>query len=318
MDRACAIVAGPTATGKTKLAIALAKEINGAVISADSMQVYRGMDIGTAKVRPEETEGIRHYLIDCLEPEESFHVQRFQQMAKQAMEEIRAAGQVPVFAGGTGFYLQAVLRDIDFSESSGESSLRDQLASLAQENGREALHARLQEVDPEAAWAIHPNNAKRVIRALEFRMQTGAPISEHNRRQLDRPFAFPCAYFVLTDRRDLLYQRIDARVDQMVADGLPEEVRRLAERGLTEEHTSMKALGYRQLFPVLRGTCTLEEAVRKIKTETRHFAKRQLTWFRRERDVCWIDRSAFDQDDARILAYMLEKWKELDRDNGSK
>ena len=257
MRKPCLVLTGPTAVGKTRLSLALAHRIRGSVISADSMQVYRGMDIGSAKILPEEMEGIPHYLVDVLEPEEEFHVARFQQMAKEAMEEIWARGRIPVLTGGTGFYIQALLKNVDFSDSSGASSLRPELEKL----GEEALYQRLLEKDPEAAEAIHPHNRKRVIRALEYCLETGRKISDHNQRERQRPSPYCCGYFVLNDEREKLYRQIDRRVDLMIEKGLVEEVRRLAARGLTEENTSMKGLGYKELFPYLRGEMELDETL---------------------------------------------------------
>ncbi|MDY2836859.1 MAG: tRNA (adenosine(37)-N6)-dimethylallyltransferase MiaA [Bilifractor sp.] len=303
------VLTGPTAVGKTALSLKLAKAVNGAVVSADSMQVYRGMNIGSAKILPEERQGIPHYLIDVLEPEEDFNVALFKKMALQAMNEIWKNGQVPVITGGTGFYIQAVLRDIDFSESDGKSDIRDAYEQMAEEKGPEALHALLAEKDPEAARAIHPNNRKRVIRALEFYDQTGTPISRHNEEQRAKDSPYCYLYFVLNDEREKLYQQIDRRVDQMIADGLVDEVRRLKDRGLTEDHVSMKGLGYKELFPYLDGKCSLEEAVEIIKRDTRHFAKRQITWFKRESGIIWVNKNEFHYDDDAILDYMLEQWR---------
>lgn len=303
------VLTGPTAVGKTALSLKLAKAVNGAVVSADSMQVYRGMNIGSAKILPEERQGIPHYLIDVLEPEEDFNVALFKKMALQAMNEIWKNGQVPMITGGTGFYIQAVLRDIDFSESDGKSDIRDAYEQMAEEKGPEALHALLAEKDPEAARAIHPNNRKRVIRALEFYDQTGTPISRHNEEQRAKDSPYCYLYFVLNDEREKLYQQIDRRVDQMIADGLVDEVRRLKDRGLTEDHVSMKGLGYKELFPYLDGKCSLEEAVEIIKRDTRHFAKRQITWFKRESGIIWVNKNEFHYDDDAILDYMLEQWR---------
>ena len=310
MRKPCIVLTGPTAVGKTKLSLALAKAVKGSVISADSMQVYRGLDIGSAKIRPEEMEGIPHYLIDVLEPEEEFHVARFQEMAREAMEEIWSRGRIPIITGGTGFYIQALLKNVDFSESSGESPLRTELERLGEEKGNEYLYRLLKERDPQAAEAIHPHNRKRVIRALEFCMETGLLMSEHNRREKQRSSPYCYAYYVLNDHREELYRRIDRRVEEMIRQGLVEEVRGLAARGLTEENTSMKGLGYKELFPYLRGEISLEEAVRIIQRDTRHFAKRQLTWFRREPDVIWIQKPDFDYDEEKILDYILSIWQE--------
>ena len=310
MKRPMIILTGPTAVGKTKASIALAKSIGGEIISADSMQVYKDMDIGSAKIRPEEMQDVPHYLIDELNPDEEFHVVRFQEMAKQAMEKIYANGHVPIVVGGTGFYIQALLYDIDFTESNEDSAYREELEQIAKERGAEYLHEELRKVDEKSAETIHANNVKRVIRALEFFKQTGQKISEHNEteRAKESPYAF--CYFVLTDERSNLYDRIDKRVDQMMQDGLPEEVKRLKERGYTKDMVSMQGLGYKELLEYLDGNCTLEEAVYILKRDTRHFAKRQLTWFRRERDVIWIDKKQYNYDETQIVNAMIGKIRE--------
>lgn len=304
------VLTGPTAAGKTELSIALAKKLNGAIISADSMQVYKYMNIGSAKIRPEEMQGIRHYLVDVLDPREEFHVARFQQMAKEALEEIYRNGQLPIVVGGTGFYIQALLKDIDFDESSGELPCRKELEETARREGGAVLYERLKQVDPESAEAIHPNNVKRVIRALEFYQETGQPISLHNKEQKEKQPPYTYAYFVLNDDRARLYERIDRRVDRMVEQGLVEEVRWLKEHGYDRSLVSMQGLGYKELFPYLDGTCSLEEAVEIIKRDTRHFAKRQITWFKREPDVIWLNQQEFGYDKQKILKRMLELWEE--------
>ena len=303
------ILAGPTAVGKTAASIRLAKAVGGEIISADSMQVYRHMDIGSAKIRPEEMEGVPHYLVDVLEPEEDFNVVRFQQMAKAATEEIYARGRIPIAAGGTGFYIQALLYDIDFTENDGDSSFRRELEKTAEEKGGEYLHALLQEADPEAALQIHPHNIKRMIRALEFHHQTGGKISEHNETEREKESPYNFAYFVLTDDRSRLYDRIDRRVDLMMEEGLLDEVRFLKERGVRRDSTAMQGLGYKELYAFLDGEYPLEEAVRIIKRDTRHFAKRQLTWFKRERDVIWADKSVIGQDDDAVIDFILKELK---------
>ncbi len=286
------ILAGPTASGKTELSVALAHAVHGEIISADSMQVYRSMDIGTAKIRPGETDGIPHYLIDVLEPEEDFNVVMFQQMAKEAVSVIRSHGNIPIVVGGTGFYIQALLYDIDFGENDGDTSYRHELENIAEEpGGNEKLYEMLKNSDPASARAIHPNNVKRVIRALEYLRQTGQPISEHNLKESEREAAYNYAYFVLTRPRDELYERIDSRVDTMIKDGLADEVRSLRGRGCTKNMTSMQGLGYKEMLSWLDGTISYDEAVRILKRDTRHFAKRQLTWFKREKDVIWINRT---------------------------
>ena len=304
------VLTGPTAAGKTELSIALAKKLNGAIISADSMQVYKYMNIGSAKIRPEEMQGVRHYLVDVLDPREEFHVARFQQMAKEAMDEIYRNGQLPIVVGGTGFYIQALLKDIDFDESSGELPCRKELEETARREGGAVLYERLKQVDPESAEAIHPNNVKRVIRALEFYQETGQPISLHNKEQKEKQPPYTYAYFVLNDDRARLYERIDRRVDRMVEQGLVEEVRWLKEHGYDRSLVSMQGLGYKELFPYLDGTCSLEEVVEIIKRDTRHFAKRQITWFKREPDVIWLNQQEFGYDKQKILKRMLELWEE--------
>ena len=310
MKKPLIILTGPTAVGKTKASIGLAKAIDGEIISADSMQVYKYMDIGSAKIQQEEMEGIVHHLVDELEPDEEFHVVRFQQMAKKALDDIYQKGKVPIVVGGTGFYIQALLYDIDFTENDDDNAYRLQLQRLAETEGAECLHAKLQEVDPKAAEEIHSNNVKRVIRALEFYHITGTKISEHNEaeRQKESPYDF--CYFVLTDDRNVLYERINKRVDQMIADGLVEEVRNLKEKGYTRDMVSMQGLGYKEMLDYLDGKITLEDAIYIIKRDTRHFAKRQLTWFRREKDVRWIDKSQFERNEDAILKEIVTQWKE--------
>lgn len=310
MKKPLIVLTGPTAAGKTELSIALAKKLNGAIISADSMQVYKYMNIGSAKIRPEEMQGVHHYLVDVLDPREEFHVARFQQMAKEAMDEIYRNGQLPIVVGGTGFYIQALLKDIDFDESSGELPCRKELEEAARREGGAVLYERLKQVDPESAEAIHPNNVKRVIRALEFYQETGQPISLHNKEQKEKQPPYTYAYFVLNDDRARLYERIDRRVDRMVEQGLVEEVRWLKEHGYDRSLVSMQGLGYKELFPYLDGTCSLEEAVEIIKRDTRHFAKRQITWFKREPDVIWLNQQEFGYDKQKILKRMLELWEE--------
>lgn len=303
------ILTGPTAVGKTALSIELAKRINGAVISADSMQVYKHMDIGSAKIMPEEMQGIKHYLIDEFEPDEEFHVVRFVERAKHCLEEIYADGKIPIIAGGTGFYIQALLYDIDFTEQEGDPAYRAFLEQLAVKKGADYLHGLLRTVDPASADATHANNIKRVIRALEFYHLSGRRISEHNEKERQKISPYNFAYFVLTDDRAHLYERIDRRVDLMVEQGLVDEVRHLKDMGYHKEMVSMQGLGYKEILSYLDGEMTLEEAIYIIKRETRHFAKRQLTWFRRERDVIWFDKDAYHYNEEQILADMLQVLK---------
>ncbi len=310
MKQPLIVLTGPTAVGKTKLSIALAKAVNGEIISADSMQVYKYMDIGSAKIREEEMQGIRHYLVDELLPEEEFHIVRFQQMAKAAMEEIYAKGKIPILVGGTGFYIQAVTRDIDFTEAEQDDGYRKELETLASEKGNEYLHRMLEEVDPKSAEEIHANNVKRVIRALEFYHQNHTPISSHNQEQKEHTSPYNLAYFVLNAPRELLYERIDKRVDEMLEEGLVDEVRRLKEMGYQKGMVSMQGLGYKEILSYLEGEYPLEEAVRILKRDTRHFAKRQLTWFRREPEVIWVNKDEFDYDEPKALEYMLNICRE--------
>ena len=309
MSKPLVILTGPTAVGKTKASISLAKAIGGEIISADSMQVYHEMNIGSAKIRPEEMDGVKHYLIDVLDPDEEFHVVRFQQMAKEAMEQIYQNGHIPIVVGGTGFYIQALLYDIDFTENDGDDAYRKELEAIAEEKGATHLHQMLAAVDEKAATEIHENNVKRVIRALEFYHQTGKKISEHNEeeRQKESPYNF--VYFVLTDEREHLYQRINLRVDQMMEEGLIKEVEGLRAKGYTKDMVSMQGLGYKEILDYLNGEMTLDEAVYTLKRDTRRFAKRQLTWFRRERDVTWIDKKEFAYDEDKILDAMLAEMK---------
>lgn len=310
MKEPLVVLAGPTAVGKTKLSLALAKALGGAIVSADSMQVYRHMDIGSAKITKEEMQGIPHYLVDVLEPEEEFHIVKFQQMALDAMNKIRAAGQIPILTGGTGFYIQAVTRDIDFTQAEQESDYRGMLEELAEEKGAAYLHHMLEEKDPASAAGIHENNVKRVIRALEFYHQNGTPISLHNQEQRAHGSPYNLVYFVLNAPREMLYKQIDDRVDEMMKNGLLEEVRELRKRGCHRKMVSMQGLGYKELLAYLEGEYPLEEAVRILKRDTRHFAKRQLTWFRREPDVIWVNKEEFEFDEDRILDYMVNICRE--------
>lgn len=305
MKKPLIILTGPTAVGKTKASIGLAKTINGEIISADSMQVYKYMDIGSAKIHPEEMQGVKHYLVDELEPDEEFNVVRFQKMAKQAIQEIYAKGKVPILVGGTGFYIQAVLYDIDFQENEEDNTYRTELEQLAREKGGSWLHHMLSEVDEESARDIHENNVKKVIRALEYYHQTGKKISEHNAEERQKESPYNAVYFVLNDDRKNLYESINLRVDQMIEEGLVEEVRGLKMRGYKKEMVSMQGLGYKEMLDYLDGIYSLDEAVEIIKRDTRHFAKRQLTWFRRERNVQWIDKKQFHYDENLILAELL-------------
>lgn len=299
------ILTGPTAVGKTALSIELAKQIGGSIISADSMQVYKYMDIGSAKIRREEMCGIKHYLIDTLEPSEEFHVVRFQELAKQCLEEIYREQKIPIVVGGTGFYIQALLYDIDFTEQACDEAYRRELEQLLSEKGPQYLHDMLRKVDEKSAETIHANNSKRVIRALEFYHLSGRKISEHNEKERQKESPYQYAYFVLTDERSRIYERIDQRVDKMTEQGLVEEVRNLKKMGCHRGMVSMQGLGYKEILDYLEGELTLDEAIYIIKRETRHFAKRQLTWFKRERDVIWLNKEKYGDKDEELLAEIL-------------
>ncbi len=310
IKRPLVILTGPTAVGKTALSIALAKAIGGEITPADSMQVYRHMDIGSAKIMPEEMEGVPHHLIDVLEPAEEFNVVVFQKLAKQAVEEIYSRGHIPILVGGTGFYIQALVYDIDFTENNEDTALRQALEEQARREGADVLYERLRAVDPESCESIHAHNIKRVIRAIEFYEKTGKKISDHNREQRQNASPYHFAYFVLTDDRDRIYQRINERVDQMMAQGLEEEVRALRDLGCRRDMVSMQGLGYKEILSALEGEISLEEAVCQIKRDTRHFAKRQLTWFRREKEVIWMDKTVFDYKSQKILEFMQDFLRE--------
>ena len=297
------ILTGPTAVGKTALSIALAKEVQGEIISADSMQVYRYMDIGSAKIRKEEMCGVPHYLIDCLNPEEEFNIYVFQQMAKKAMAQIYANGHIPIVVGGTGFYIQSLIYDIRFEEED-DDGIRQKYEQLLAEKGEEYLHGLLEKVDHVSAEKIHFHNAKRVIRALEFYEKNHYPISEHNENEQHKESPYEFRYFVLNDDREKLYERIERRVDEMVQNGLIDEVKHLKEMGYYRDMVSMQGLGYKEILDYLDEKITFDEAIYRIKRDTRHFAKRQLTWFRRERDVIWVDKSEIGSDTEALLAYM--------------
>lgn len=304
------ILAGPTAVGKTETSIRLAKSVGGEIISADSMQVYRHMDIGSAKITKDEMQGIRHHLIDVLEPWENFNVVVFQRLCREALSKIYAAGHIPILTGGTGFYIQAVLKDIDFTENEEDGEYRRELEETAEEKGASFLHHMLFEVDPAAAEEIHENNIKKTIRALEFYHLTGQRISDHNEKERQKPPAYHSCFFVLNDDRKRLYERIDQRVDIMIRKGLVEEVEALKRMGMTRKMVSMQGLGYKEILDYLEGRTTLQEAIDIIKRDTRHFAKRQITWFKREKGVIWVDKNEFMYDENKILDFLLLNCRE--------
>lgn len=304
------ILTGPTAVGKTALSIEVAKRLHGAIISADSIQVYRHMDIGSAKITGEEMQGIPHYLIDELDPDEEFNIYVFQQKAKQYVKEIAARGQLPMIAGGTGFYIQSLLYDIEFATEENDMAYRRELESIAREKGSHILHEMLRKVDPESAEAIHENNVKRVIRALEYYRQTGEKISVHNEAQREKHSNYHFRYYVLNMERALLYERINKRVDRMMEEGLLDEVKELKGMGYARSLVSMQGIGYKEMYAHLEGELSLADAVELIKKETRHFAKRQLTWFRREKNVHWVNYEDFEMNQEAVLEYLIKDWRE--------
>ena len=309
MKKPLIVIGGPTACGKTGFSIKLAKKIGGEIISADSMQVYRYMDIGTAKVTSEEADGVPHYLIDEFDPDEEYNVMLFQQKAKAYMEEIWAKGKTPILVGGTGFYINALLYDNDFTETENDTSYREECYRLAQEQGPEVLFERLKEVDPEYAEIMHANNVKRVTRALEYHYLTGQKFSEHNAEQKEKETPYDAAVIILNMDREKLYERIELRIDLMMQEGLLEEVKGLLDKGYTPDLVSMQGIGYKEFIPYFNGECTLEEAVTQLKTNTRRFAKRQLTWFRRQIEGLWVDMDQSDGDKVmeNVLDYLKQK-----------
>ena len=298
------ILSGPTAVGKTELSLKLAEAISGEIISADSMQVYRGMDIGTAKLPESERRGIPHYLIDIINPDEPWDVTRFTGLAEEAISAIRGKGNIPIVVGGTGFYIQALVKGLTFDEEPRDDGYR----AVLENTSTEELAALLSSVDPASAKTIPLGNRKRMIRAIEYAHYHGEPISALNERQRNQPSPYRYAYFVLTMERAAMYERIDRRVTQMLENGLVDEVRSLLDSGYREDSVAMLGLGYRQLFPYLRGECSLEEAADRIRLETRHFAKRQMTWFRREPDVIFLDKDKYTEEE--LLQQIIETSRE--------
>ena len=284
------IIAGPTAVGKSDLGVELAVRIGGEIISADSMQVYKHMDIGTAKITEEEMRGVPHHMIDIIEPVEPYHVYDFKQRAQAACKEIYGRGHIPIIVGGTGFYIQALLYDIEFSGQGQDDEMRAELQAIADEQGPEALHRILAELDPDTAATLHPNNVKRTIRAIEYARQNSDTIYEHNAEQRKRISPYDFRFYLLDDDRQAVYERIDARVDRMIKAGLEDEVRGLQDMGCKADMTSMQGIGYKQMLMYIDGEISLDEAIRLIKRDSRHYAKRQLTWFRRERDIIRMER----------------------------
>ncbi len=284
----CWVLAGPTASGKTALSIRLAKAHGCEIVCMDSMQIYRGMDIGTAKPTAAEMDGIPHHMLDVADPREPFSVARYQEMAEEAIGAIHSRGHRALLVGGTGLYLRALRHPMAMGMVTGDEGLRHQLEMQAEQtDGRSVLHRRLMEVDPDTAARLHVNDVRRVVRALEVYQLTGIPFSKQPQTEAEPPFNYRVAS--LTMERDKLYQRIEMRVDAMLEGGLADEVRRLLNSGVPADAQAMKAIGYKEIVPYVRGECTLEQAVYELKLGTRHYAKRQLTWMRREENVLWVD-----------------------------
>lgn len=283
------VIAGPTASGKTGLSIELAKKLNGEIISADSMQIYKYMDIGTAKPDFQEMQGIKHYLIDEVYPDEEFSVVKFKELAEKYIKEILQKNKLPFIVGGTGLYISSLINNINFSESESDWELRKLLQKEAEENGPQFIHDKLKLVDPVAADSIHPNNIKRVIRALEVYYQTQKPISYHNEISREIPPEFDFILIGLTMDRQRLYDRINKRVDIMLENGLIDEVKNLVRLGYADSIISMQGIGYKEILSYLNNKITLEEAIEIIKRDTRRYAKRQITWFKRINEIKWFN-----------------------------
>ncbi|MGF2615747.1 tRNA (adenosine(37)-N6)-dimethylallyltransferase MiaA [Rossellomorea vietnamensis] len=281
------VLIGPTAVGKTASSIHLAKRFNGEIISGDSMQIYKSMDIGTAKITEEEMEGIPHHLIDIKEPQESFSAAEFQELVREKISEIHSRGKLPLIVGGTGLYIQSVIYDYQFTDTPGDEEYRVNLEREANELGNQEVHRRLELVDPRAAANIHPNNIRRVIRALEIYHCTGKTMSEYQENQ-QKELLYDVSLIGLTMDRELLYSRIDRRVDSMIEQGLIQEVKSLFDEGLKNAQ-SIQAIGYKEIYEFLEGKVSLEDAVENLKQNSRRYAKRQLTWFRNKMDVEWFD-----------------------------
>ena len=305
------LITGPTGCGKSKMAVEIAKRINAEIISCDSMQIYKGLNIGTAKITKEEMQGIPHHMIDIIEPGISYSVTDFVRDAKASLESIFAKGKNAVMTGGTGLYADSFLKDIDFGSGSGaDEKIRKELSLFAEKNGAEALHALLEEIDPESAEKISANNIKRVIRAIEYYRLTGEKISDHDKRTREKPSPYDYVYIVLTRDREELYERIDKRVDEMVKDGLLEEAKAFYDKNFSKGPTSCQAIGYKELFSYFDGECSLQDAIDLIKLSSRRYAKRQLTWFKRNKDSVFVNLSDFETEDKateKIMEILREK-----------
>lgn len=300
------ILSGPTGIGKTDISIIIAKKINGEIISADSMQIYRHMDIGSAKISLEEMQGIPHHLIDILEPSEEFSAAQYKQLAKDTITELTFKGKYPMLVGGTGLYINSLIFNYEFIGAYKDVEYRKYLETLASEKGKSFVHEMLKNVDIDSYERLYPNDLKRVIRALEVFKLTGKTISEFNENQDIYNIPYNINYFVLNMERDKLYNRINRRVDIMLENGLVDEVIKLKDMGYNSNMQSMKGIGYKEILYYLEGKISLEEAVDIIKQGSRNYAKRQLTWFRKDKRVNWIDKDKFKSDDE-IAEFIISK-----------
>ena len=298
------ILVGPTAVGKTATSIGLAKALFGEIISGDSMQIFRGLDIGTAKITASEMAGVPHHLLDIKEPWETFSVAEFKERADAAIAQIAGRGKLPILVGGTGFYINSVLYDYHFGEANCDLAYRQYLQQYVAQHGKEALWKLLDEQDSKSAQRLHSNDTKRVIRALEVLHVTGVPVSERQHTVDKRSMRYQAAYLALNLPRDILYQRINQRVDLMIAQGLELEVRQALAQGVPKNALSMTSLGYRQMIQYLDGEISLEKAIELIKRDTRHFAKRQLTWFRHDPNIQWVEKQG--KSDTEVEAQLLQ------------
>lgn len=317
-DKPLLILAGPTAVGKSDISVKVAKALGGECISADSIQVYKGLNIGSGKITEEEMEGIPHHLLDILNPEEDYDASSFQHMAREKVEEIYRRKRLPILVGGTGFYIQAMLRDIDFQEEdeAEKERLRSKLEKEMEEWGSMALHEELKLVDPVSAEEIHPHNRQRIMRALEFFYLHKSPISKHNREEKEKEALYDSLFLVLNRNREDLYEGINARVEKMFRDGLVSEVEAFSNKGYTEHSPGFKGIGYREIFPYLRGECSLSECKALIQQNSRHYAKRQLTWFKREKETIFVEAENFqsrEEEAEWIIEKCMSKWEFLKR-----
>ena len=317
-DKPLLILAGPTAVGKSDFSVKVAKALGGECISADSIQVYKGLNIGSGKITEEEMEGIPHHLLDILNPEEDYDASAFQRMAREKVEEIYRRERLPILVGGTGFYIQAMLRDIDFQEEdeAEKERLRSKLEKEMEERGSIALHEELKLADPVSAEEIHPHNRQRIMRALEYFYLHKSPISKHNREEKEKEALYDSLFLVLNRNREDLYEGINARVEKMFQDGLVSEVEAFYKKGYTEHSPGFKGIGYRELFPYLRGECSLSECKALIQQNSRHYAKRQLTWFKREKNTIFVEAENFksrEEEAGWIIEKCMSKWGFLKR-----